>query len=132
MRIFVPSTATRRAYERALAHLREWTHVGTSRRDPSFRLCQVVLVRIGPAVREVTPFFVKMLLRCRATVFSLRNSVAAIWGFAAPSGDSQHLDLPRPQPVGQAGPQEPLDYAPTGCAHSAANFALQARRYVEN
>jgi hypothetical protein len=41
-------------------------------------------------VREVTSSFVKMLLRCRATVFSLRNSSVRFWIGLAGRNKAKH------------------------------------------
>ena len=74
------------------------------------------------AVREVTPVLVKMLLRCRATVFSLRKSPAATCGLLRPRRDEpEHLDLTGAQPVGQPTvPQRRAASLPPGGVPSSA------------
>ena len=64
------------------------------------------------AVRDPTSILVKMLDRCRATVFSLSTSSAAIWALLPARGDQpQHLDLARSEAVGRRRPARAGDVA---------------------
>ena len=67
-------------------------------------------------VREVTSSFVKMLLRCRATVFSLRNSSVAISGLVLPAATRRkHLDLACSEPTGMGGGHQCRGFALSRC-----------------
>ena len=83
------------------------------------------------------PSFVKMLLRCRATVFSLRTSSLAIARFVLPEATSRSTSTSRGvrPPGGRAkpGPREPRRARQSGPAPRSRNVrpaaSTRARRY---
>ena len=77
-----------------------------NRRSPARQTSPCSYANAAAAVRELTSILTKILLRCRATVFSLSTKVAGDLGVAPPRGDQpQYFHLARGEARRRRGPE---------------------------